>query len=201
MAGDDKTLKFYDGEAPVYAPWSAPETPYPWLEKFISLTPAGGRMLDFGCGGGWGAARMVETGRIADAMDGSAELVAQARERYGLDARVGRFEDLNAHQLYDGVWAHFSLLHAAKADMPGHLARIYAALKPGGRLYVGLKAGTGEKRDNLGRFYAYYEQAELNDRLAEAGFAEIDIRERSGESYDGADERIWHAFARRPMAD
>ncbi|MGB0506430.1 MAG: class I SAM-dependent methyltransferase [Pikeienuella sp.] len=198
MAGDDQTLNFYDGEAAKYAPWSAPETPYPWLEKFLSLTPPNGQLLDFGCGGGWAAARMVEVGRRVDAIDGSAELVAEARKLFGIKAKVGRFETLDAVHLYDGIWAHFSLLHSAKADMPAHLDRIFTALKPSGQLYIGLKAGEGEKRDSLGRFYAYYEEAELKDHLTNAGFSNIDMRSRTGEAYDGGTENLWHAFACRP---
>ena len=55
--------------------------------------------------------------------------------------------------------------------MPRHLAALHAALKPGGLFHIGLKTGTGEKRDALGRFYTYYTEAELEDLLSDAGFA------------------------------
>ena len=36
--------------------------------------------------------------------------------------------------------------------------------------HIGTKTGTGEKRDPIGRFYAYYEDAELTELLQAAGF-------------------------------
>ena len=71
---------------------------------------------------------------------------------------------------YDGVWANFSLLHASKSDFPHHIEAIYRALKPEGLFFIALKTGDGEKRDTLGRFYAYYQQEELTSILNGAGF-------------------------------
>jgi hypothetical protein len=34
-----------------------------------------------------------------------------------------------------------------------------------------MKLGTGEQRDTIGRFYAYYTQAELTNHLKTAGFS------------------------------
>lgn len=193
---DAETLAFYDREAGAYADWSPPADPYPWLEKFLALAPTG-PVLDFGCGSGWAAARMVARGREVEAWDGSAELAAEARRAFGLKPVVAPFDALDAEAAYAAIWAHFSLLHDVKAAMPGHLARLHAALRPEGLLYIGLKAGTGERRDSLGRFYAYYEMDEISDLLAGAGFLSIDIRGRTGLAYDGGEERVWHIFAHR----
>ncbi|MCV6591402.1 MAG: SAM-dependent methyltransferase, partial [Silicimonas sp.] len=70
---------------------------------------------------------------------------------------------------YDGIHANFSLLHAPKIEMPGHLGRISRALRPRGVFHIGMKTGTGEARDALGRFYAYYQEDELTALLAAAG--------------------------------
>lgn len=197
MSGDKTTLDFYDGEAPVYAPWSAPKATFAWLEKFLSLAPETGRLLDYGCGGGWAAKRMLEAGYQVDAFDGSAGLAKEASALTGLDVRVMRFEDFDAVDRYDGVWASFCLLHVPRADMPANLARIHAALKPGGVFYLGLKAGSGEERDSLGRFYSYFEPAFITDLLAEAGFDDPQIRLRDGEGYDGAPEKTMHIYTAR----
>ena len=197
MTGDAQTLAFYGSEARDYAEWSPPAMPYPWLEKFLSKVPPGGRLLDFGCVGGWAAARMVEAGFNVDAWDGSDALAAEATRRYGLAVTVARFDRLEAKARYEGIWAHFSLLHDRKANMPGHLQRLHDALSGEGLLYIGLKAGDGEQRDRLGRFYAYYEMQELSDLLADAGFLNIDIRGRTGAGYEGGESRLWHVFAHR----
>ena len=194
MSGDKATLDFYDDEAPVYAPWSAPKAKFPWLEKFLSLAPDTGRLLDYGCGGGWAAKRMLEAGYTVDAFDGSAGLAKEAAAQTGLDVKVMRFEEFDAKDRYDGIWSSFCLLHVPRAEMPANLARIYAALKPGGVLYLGLKAGSGEKRDSLGRFYSYFEPEFITELLADAGFDEPQIRLREGEGYDGAPEKSMHVF-------
>lgn len=198
MTGDDATLAFYDKEGATYAEWSAPKGGYAWLEKFLSLTPEDGRLLDYGCGGGWAAARMLAAGRRAEAFDGSAALAEEASKLTGLNVSVMRFEALDAADRYDGVWASFCLLHAPKAAMPGNLARIFRALRDGGLFYLGLKTGEGERRDSLGRFYSYFTPDEIERLLADAGFAGIDIREREGGGYDGAAEKVMHIFCRRP---
>lgn len=194
MSGDKATLDFYDKEAPVYAPWSAPKTTFAWLEKFLSLTPETGRLLDFGCGGGWAAKRMLEAGYEVEAFDGSAGLAAEASTLTGLDVKVQRFEEFEKANRYDGIWASFCLLHAPRSEMPANLARIYKSMKPGGVLYLGLKAGSGEKRDSLGRFYSYFEPEFITELLAQAGFQEPQIRLREGEGYDGLPEKSMHIF-------
>lgn len=197
---DEPTLGFYDRESAAYAEWSTPEES-PWLAAFIAMTPAAGLVLDYGCGGGWAAARMLAAGRRVDAFDGSARLAEEASRRAGINVRVMRFESLEAEARYDGVWASFCLLHAPRVTMPGNLARIARALKPGGAFYLGLKRGAGEARDTLGRFYTYFEAAEIRALLAAAGFTDIDLREATGESYDGAPDHEMHIYCRKKTAD
>ncbi len=197
MTGDKPTLDFYDSEAPVYAPWSAPDGTFAWLEKFLSLAPKTGRLLDYGCGGGWAAKRMLEAGYEVEAFDGSAGLAREAAALTGLNVKVQRFDEFSAVDRFDGIWASFCLLHAPCAEMPANLARIHSALKPGGVLYLGLKAGSGEKRDSLGRFYSYFEPEQITDLLRQAGFADPQIRLRDGEGYDGKPENSMHVFTSR----
>ena len=80
------------------------------------------------------------------------------------------FDDIDAEAAYDGVWANFSLLHAPRADLPRHLAALHRALRPDGLLHIGMKIGTGEGRDRLGRLYTYVTVDELRALVEEAGF-------------------------------
>lgn len=200
MNGDPETIAFYDRESAAYAEWSAPKGEYAWLEKFIAMTPADGRLLDFGCGGGWAAKRMLDLGRATDAFDGSAALAEEASRLTGINVRVMRFEGLAAEGVYAGVWASFCLLHAPRAAMAGNIARIARALRPGGLFYLGLKRGDGETRDSLGRFYSYFQPHEIETLLTDAGFDEIDIREKQGGGFDDAPEQVMHIFCRKTGA-
>lgn len=167
---DPKTIAYYDASVDAYIQVFSRETPDADLQSFIDTIPTGGTVLDLGCGPGNSAAMMQNAGLIAHATDASAEMVRSARERLGVNAVQARFDELNDVAKYDGIWANFSLLHAPRAEMPANLKRIHTALKSGGYLHLGLKIGTGEQRDNLGRKYTYFQPDELKSLLIGANF-------------------------------
>ena len=173
---DRQTLTVYAEKARDYAAKFTTERPDRTLARFIAAMPDGARVLDLGCGTGRSAVFMTAAGLLVDAWDASEEMARIGQEAHGLDIRIAEFTDLSAKARYDGIYANFSLLHAPKSQMPDNLARIATALKPGGLLHLGLKTGDGEARDALGRFYAYYQEAELAALLADAGLA-IDTRD------------------------
>jgi SAM-dependent methyltransferase len=197
MGADPQTLAFYDGEAAVYAGYAADEAELGRLAEFAALLAPGAAVLDFGCGSGWAAAELTRRGFRVSALDGSAGLAAEARARYGIEVRVARFDAFDDVALYDGVWASFSLLHDSREAMPGHLARLYRALRPGGWLYLGLKEGAGTRRDRLGRRYTYYTRPEIERLLRAAGFPEPETVITQGEGYDGSRTGLLHILARR----
>ncbi|NIZ62500.1 SAM-dependent methyltransferase [Sedimentitalea sp. CY04] len=158
------------------------------FDAFLNNIPADGRVLDLGCGPGHWAARLRDTGRTVDAMDASPEMAQLAKDKFGIDVQTAPFEGLTAQNRYDGIWANFSLLHAPRADFPNHLARIHCALRSGGCLSIGMKIGTGEHRDHLGRFYAYYGEQELRDLLTDAGFTVTRTRLGNGKGLAGSDD-------------
>ncbi|MBK0326384.1 class I SAM-dependent methyltransferase [Rhodobacteraceae bacterium F11138] len=166
---DPRTLAVYDSRSSDYARMMEREAETdPMIARFIAACPAGGRVLDLGCGPGHYARRMAQAGLRTDALDASAAMVDMALRQPNVSARQGRFEDLNARGVYDGIWAYFSLLHAPRSVLPDHLAGIAAALKPGGVLFMGMKRGSGSKRDSLDRYYEYYQREELETRLTDA---------------------------------
>lgn len=167
---DRETLRVYGDRAADYADMVTQTDPDRHLQSFIDAVPQGGKVMDLGCGHGRSAALMIEAGLKAEALDASPEFAEIARNTFGIEVEVAEFEALDTKEEFDGVFANFSLLHAPKADMPGHLTRIARALQPDGILHIGLKTGEGERRDSLGRFYAYYSDAELTGLLQDAGF-------------------------------
>lgn len=170
MKGDDKTLLVYAEKADDYLQMVRKEAKSHILKTFIGGLPKGAHVLDLGCGPGVSSGVMADAGMTVDATDAVPEMIAMAEAHPGVSARVAQFEDIDGTDVYDGIWANFSLLHAPKADMPGHLARLRQALKPGGLFHIGLKTGTGEYRDSIGRFYAYYTEDEMSNLLRDAGF-------------------------------
>ena len=150
---DRDTISVYDEQAARYAEltdadnWGDPQLP-----SFVQSLPQGGRVLDLGCGPGASAAVMAKAGLVVEAVDASAEMVRLASAHPGVTARQAGFADLDAINLYDGIWANFSLLHARRRDFPGHLTAIHTALKPGGSFYIAMKLGQGEGTGSSGPF-------------------------------------------------
>jgi len=185
MTEDRQTLDVYARQAGEYSNLVAGDADFPNMPGFLALMPDIADILDLGCGPGRAAAAMRDLGHRVTALDASAEMAQVARDRYGLEVQVASFDALDAQHEYDGIWANFSLLHAPKSDMPRHLKAIARALRPGGALSIGLKTGTGEKRDSLGRFYAYYEDAEITALLGDAGLSVTDRITGAGPGLDG----------------
>mgnify|MGYP000023117613 CR=1 FL=1 len=183
---DAETLAAYAREADTYERTVDPyNTSDPRLRDFIAACPPGGRVLDLGCGPGAGAAEMAKAGLVADAVDATPEFVAKAAKHSGVTAWQATFAEITGEDRYDGIWANFSLLHAPRADMPVHLRALCRALKPGGVFYIGMKLGTGEQRDRLGRFYTYYTQDELERLLHDAGFTVTGAVTGEGKGLEG----------------
>lgn len=170
MSIDPETLAVYEARAEDYAKMVQTTNPGRFLKRFMHSLPQGARVLDLGCGPGDASAVMLQAGFDVDPVDASPAMIAIARDRQGLPARLGSFDDITQTAAYHGVWANFSLLHAPRTDLPGHLAAIRRALVEGGSFHIGLKLGDGEERDSLGRFYTYYTRDELAGLLAAAGF-------------------------------
>ena len=183
---DPQTIGVYDARAAEYAAKTDQyNTTDPRLAAFIAACPAGGRVLDLGCGPGRAAAGMAQAGLVVEAVDASAAMVEMAGRHPGVTARQARFDEIAGTAAYDGIWANFSLLHAPRAEFPRHLAALHRALKPGGVFLIGLKLGKGAARDRIGRRYTYYSEEDLMDHLRTAGFTPTDVKHGSGEGLDG----------------
>ncbi|RKF14674.1 methyltransferase domain-containing protein [Roseovarius spongiae] len=189
MSADDETLAVYGAKADDYAAlFEADAETNRHLARFMAALPAGGRALDLGCGPGGAAAALADAGFRVDAIDAVAEMVAMAARHPGVTAWRARFDDIAGDALYDGIWANFSLLHAARADLPRHLAALRTALKPGGVFHIGMKTGRSERRDSLGRLYTYYTEAELRALLRDAGFVPGPGVTGRGKGLSGSDD-------------
>ena len=174
---DAKTIAIYNSKAADYAASFTSDTPDKTLQSFMDLLPKGARVLDLGCGPGTASAHMRDAGLDPDPLDASEGMIALARERYGLPVRFGTFDDISGNAIYDGVWANFSLLHAARADLPRYLKALATAAKPDAVIHIGMKTGDGTKRDVMDRLYTFVTVPELQGLLEDAGFAVTQTKE------------------------
>ena len=194
---DPATIAFYEKTAPRLT-FSATQAPSRDLDAFLDRLEPGARILELGCGTGRDAARMVERGHEVDATDGVAAMVRKANERFAIAARQMLFDQLDAKEEYDAVWAHATLLHVARADLDDVLSRIRRALKPGGWHYASYKLGDGEGRCLLGRLHNFPDPEWLVERYKAAGF-EIESRFIwEGQGADGT-VRDWVAITAQKL--
>jgi ubiquinone/menaquinone biosynthesis C-methylase UbiE len=173
---DTETIKYYDKSAESYLDKVCNTYPDSDLLSFINSIKSGGTVLDLGCGPGNSSAMMQSAGLNVQASDCSQKMVDIAKNKFNVDAIKAEFKELSEINLYDGVWANFSLLHAPRSEMLSNLKKINRSLKKKGYLHIGLKIGNGEKRDTLGRQYTYYQPKELKSLLISAGFTINTIR-------------------------
>lgn len=184
--GDAETLGVYDSQADEYA--TIVFKPGEELQFLAVHLPQGAAVLDFGAGPGSDAAYLKDAGCDVVALEPVQAFADMIRAK-DIPVRQDTFDALKDVDAFDAIIASFSLLHAPRAEFPKHLAAIHRALRPGGQFVLGMKVGTGEHRDDLGRFYVYYSVEELCTHLAKAGFEVQSTRESEGKGLAGSIDR------------
>jgi SAM-dependent methyltransferase len=165
---DEETLQFYRGNAEAYAKRTFTSR-QARLMAFLAQLPAGASILELGCGAGGDTAEMLARGFDVRPTDGSPEMAAIASKHLGRPVETLLFHELDEAEAYDGIWANACLLHVPRAGLADVLARIWRALKAGGVFYASYKAGDGDGRDTLNRYYNYPSQDWLRATYADAG--------------------------------
>ena len=194
---DDETLQFYRRHADAYAQREITSR-HAQLTKFLALLPPDAAILELGCGAGGDAAEMLARGYDLTPTDGSPELAALASRKLGRPVGTLLFHDLDAIEAYHGVWANACLLHVPREQLADILALIYRALKPDGAFYASYKAGEGDGRDALNRYYNYPTEDWLHATYARAGaWRGLEIETGVVRGFDDAMAEMLFVLARK----
>lgn len=120
--------------------------------RFTTHLSQGATILDFGCGSGRDTKYFLSQGFQVEAIDGSEELCKLASEYTGVPVKHMLFQELDAVEQYDGIWACSSILHLPLEELLPVLGKMAKALKPQGIIYTSFKYGnfTGERN---GRYF------------------------------------------------
>ena len=130
--------------------------------RFLKGLPECAYILDLGCGSGRDTKAFLEQGYRVDASDGSEELCKKASSLTGIPVKCMLFQELEAVDVYDGIWACASILHLPKKDLADVLCKIAAALKKNGVLYTSFKYGSFEGMRN-GRYFTDFTEKSLRE--------------------------------------
>lgn len=146
------TLTYYNQNAHTFAASTVCVDFTATQTRFTAHLPQGGSILDFGCGSGRDVKYFLSQGFQVDAIDGSEELCKLASEYTGIPVKQMFFQELNAVEQYDGIWACSSILHLPLDELTQVLENMATALKPNGIIYTSFKYGSlaGERN---GRYF------------------------------------------------
>ncbi len=196
---DVKTLNYYSLEAQRYLA-SRPDNVSRHLHSFLERLEPGARILELGCGAGRDAGAMIAAGFHVDPTDGVAEIAAIAAERLHRDVRVMRFDELDADETYDAVWANASLHHVLRDQLPSVLQSVFRALKPGGIHFANFKRGTSDTRDAKDRHYSHLTLQSLRELYASSADWEVvsSLEYEGGGSYEGSNAAWVAITVRKP---
>lgn len=181
------TLDFYDDNAEEYSAKTFVTDLAPLRERFARILPAGGSILDLGCGSGRDSLAFMRAGFEVTAVDGSPKMCAIAERNTGLDVRRTLFEDIHYRDEFDGVWACSSLLHLPSDGLSYVFGLIGRSLKRNGAFFTCFKKGTFEGFRPDGRYYTDLEPDRLRSILVSSDFEILDLW---GEE-DRSSEVVW----------
>jgi ubiquinone/menaquinone biosynthesis C-methylase UbiE len=152
----DLVRRGYDALSARYDEAYGAETKYrALLDELCQRVPAGGKVLDLGCGSGVPVARrLADAGYRVTGVDISEVQVRRARERVPqaeflqADATEVSFDD----EAFDAVVSFYALIHVPLPEQPPLLRKIAGWLRPDGHFVttMGHGAWTGTEENWLG---------------------------------------------------
>lgn len=183
------SIQYYQDNAAEFAENTLQVDMQTLYRPFLALLPAGGRILDAGCGAGRDAKAFARLGHKVDAFDASSELAVIASGHCGFDVQCTTFTGFNNLHLYGGIWACASLLHVPASEMSAtfcHLARMLAA---DGVFYVSFKYGAGDM-ERGGRFFTNCDERRLQEFLHDSNL-QVHSTWLTGDQREGRSDEQW----------
>jgi SAM-dependent methyltransferase len=173
-----------------------------WLDRFTALIPAGGAVLDLGCGMGEPmAAHLIGAGFAVTGVDSAPTLLGLCRARFpGQAWHLADMRGLDLGRRFDGILAWDSFFHLDHGDQRAMFAVFARHAAPGAALMFTSGPSEGVA---LGCFegevlhHASLSPAEYRDLLAAHGFAVVEQR---AEDQDCGGHTIWLARRMAPQA-
>ena len=160
------TINYYDEHASQYFERTSQVDLAALYKEFLKYIPAGGRIVDLGCGSGRDVKWFREHGYDAYGLDASEELVKIARNQFDIPVEVGLIEEWIADEAFDGIWCCASLMHLDDMSFDRFLSNLRYNLRPGGALFFSVKVGIDSGVSKDGRYFRDFNDKTLNAFLS-----------------------------------
>lgn len=185
-----QTIDYYDQNAQTFIDGTIDVDFTEIQNMFLERLPEHARILDFGCGSGRDTKYFLEHGCMVDAIDGSGELCKLASTYTGIEVKHMLFHELDASEVYNGIWACASILHVKKMELPDIFKKMSQAVKSHGIIYVSFKYGDFEGERN-GRYFTDMTEASMAELLK--GVTELTVEQQwiTGDVRAGRGDERW----------
>ena len=184
------TIEYYENNAESFSQGTLNVDFSDVQDRFASFMPDGAFVLDFGCGSGRDTKYFLGRGFKVDAIDGSENLCKIASENTGIEVRNMLFSELDADEIYDGIWACSSILHLPKEELRDVFGRMIRALKIGGYIYTSFKYGEAEGL-RKGRYFTDFTEKTFREFIREKPEMEVTDEWISADVRPGRSEEKW----------
>lgn len=186
----NNTINYYNQNAENFIANTQNADMHPTQERFLRLLDANTSILDFGCGSGRDTKYFLEKGYQVTATDGSAELCKLASEFTGIKVKEMLFQELDAINQYDGIWACSSILHLSKKELLPVIQKMCEALKDNGIIYTSFKYGDFEGERN-GRYFTDFTEKTFQKVIENVPELMIEKRWITSDVRPGRGEEKW----------
>jgi len=140
--------------------------------RFLAYIPAGGSILDAGCGPGRDSKAFRDLGFDVYAMDASEAMVEHCRTIIDDRVTLASFQEYTTELKFDGIWACASLLHLEPEELKSVITKFAGFLKPGGVFFMSFKYGT-EDYVKDGRYFNCQTEESIAELLNSLNEVEI----------------------------
>jgi len=162
-------------------------------EAFAQTLP-GKRIIDVGCGPGHDSWHFAKLGFEVTGIDLSLEMIKAAKGLGEVDnapnflvGDMTKLGKLFADGSFDGAWVCASLLHIPRKLVPKVLSGLKRTVVNGGKIYIGVKKGDGERllaEEKYGmpmeRLFVYWQSDDFRQVCEQAGLEVIRVEEQVG---------------------
>ena len=186
----NNTINYYNQNAENFIANTQNADMHPTQERFLRLLDANTSILDFGCGSGRDTKYFLEKGYQVTATDGSAELCKLASEFTGIKVKEMLFQELDAINQYDGIWACSSILHLSKKELLPVIQKMCEALKDNGIIYTSFKYGDFEGERN-GRYFTDFTEKTFREVIEKVPELTIEEHWITSDVRPGRGEEKW----------